>query len=298
MNKNNNYIIENKNQINNYKKLNDKEVTNKIKYELEKDLIIKQKQTYTNKLMTGKNSNLTKSGININLNKDKNRSKLTFLDLDNEQNKKMTEIENILRGGITDTKLNQLKIKYKENSRVSELINIYKEKKYSIENNNNNDSNISSISNSNSIQLINIKKNNTTNNINSKKINYSNYDMPGFNNKNNQNEDMIKRSQLTREEIIRNKLNIFKEKIYSPFFEKIKKEKDNEYKRLQLLKQIDDPLVKESVEEKFAIERGKVDMELTREKEKINRQIKNYKNYLLQSENLSRVNAYTNIFFE
>ena len=246
--------------------------------------------------MSERNSSLANSEKNINLHTDKRQNKLTLLDLDNEQNKKMTEIENILRGGITDTKLNQLKIKYKDNSRVSELINIYTEKKISIENNNNNnDTIISSISNSNSIQLVNIKKNNTTNNINSKKIDYSNYDLSGFNNK---NEDIGRRRELTREEIIQNKLNIFKEKIYCPFLEKIKKEKDNEYKRLQLLKQINDPLVKESVEEKFAIERGKIDMELTKEKEKINRKIKNYKNYLLQSENLSRVNVNANIFFD
>jgi hypothetical protein len=245
--------------------------------------------------MTGKNSNLTKSGININLNKDKNRSKLTFLDLDNEQNKKMTEIENILRGGITDTKLNQLKIKYKDNKKVIELINIYKEKKNTIEEHNN-DTNISSISNSNSSQTMKLKKNNTTNNVNSKVINYSNYDISRYN-KNNLNEQMRGKRELTREEIIQNKLDIFKQKICCPFFEKIKKEKANEFKRIRLLKQINDPMVKESVEEKFAIERGKVDMELTKEKEKINKQIKNYKYYLLQSENLSSVNANPNIFF-
>ena len=119
-----------------------------------------------------------------------------------------------------------------------------------------------------------------------------------MNNKKNKNEDIMRKIELTREEIIRNKLEIYKEKIFRPFLERIKKEKDNEYKRIQLLKKIKDPLVKESIEEKFAIERGKIDMELTQEKEKINRQIKYYKNYLLQSENLSRVNANTNIFFE
>ena len=129
-------------------------------------------------------------------------------------------------------------------------------------------------------------KYNTTNNIKSKKIKYSQYEqIPG-------------RREFTREEIIQNKINIFKNKIYCPFFVKIKKEKENERKRLELLKQITDPIVRESVEAKFAIERGRVDMELTNEKEKINKAIKNYEKYLMQSENLSRVNANTNIFFE
>ena len=283
LNNKNNYIIGNNNHINNYKKIYDKEVTNKIKYELEKDLLIKQKQNYTHKLMTGKNSSLENSEVNINKTKDKKRGKLTLSDLDNEQNEKLTEIENILKGGITDTKLNQLKIKYRDNKKVLELINIYKEKKSTIENNDNN-SNISSISNSNS--LMNNTKYNTTNNIKSKKIKYSQYEqIPG-------------RREFTREEIIQNKINIFKNKIYCPFFDKIKKEKENERKRLELLKQITDPIVRESVEAKFAIERGRVDMELTNEKEKINKAIKNYEKYLMQSENLSRVNANTNIFFE
>ena len=129
-------------------------------------------------------------------------------------------------------------------------------------------------------------KYNTTNNIKSKKIKYSQYEqIPG-------------RRELTREEIIQNKIDIFKNKIYCPFFDKIKKEKENERKRLELLKQITDPIVRESVEAKFAIERGRVDMELTNEKEKINKAIKNYEKYLMQSENLSRVNANMNIFFE
>ena len=53
----------------------------------------------------------------------------------------------------------------------------------------------------------------------------------------NTKEDNILRSQ----EIIQNKLNIFKKKIFTPFWEKVEKEKKNEIKREQILRKINDP---------------------------------------------------------
>jgi hypothetical protein len=211
----NNFIMGN----NNYRNIYDKEVINKLKYELEKDLINKQKKLYNNKIISG--------GKNI----------------DNEQKQKLKEIENLLKDGITNTKLNQLEEKYKNNKEILQLINSYK------------------------LKISTIDSNNINNN-------------------------------LTREEIIKNKLDIFKEKIYKPFWQKIENEKKNEYKRIQLLKEIKDPLTRENLETKFAIERGKVDNELTMEKERINKAIKSYEESLLQTENLSKINARPSIFYE
>ena len=261
-NNKNNYITgNNNNQIDNYKKYNDKEVTNKIKYELEKDLIKKQKQSYNNK-----------------------RNRLLLLDLDTEQDKKLKDIENILEGGINDTNLRKLENKYKDNKEITELINSYKLKKSTIENNtilSNNTNNLND-SNTNSIQISKIHTPKIMNNKYSKNRNYT---------------DLFNKN-LTREEIIQNKLRIYKEKISKPFLEKVEKEKKNEYKRIQILNKINDPNLKENMETKFAIERGKIEHELAQEKEKINKAIKNYKENLLKSENLDNVIPKNNIFFE
>jgi hypothetical protein len=52
------------------------------------------------------------------------------------------------------------------------------------------------------------------------------------------------------------------------------------------------------METKFAIERWKVEKELTQEKERINKSIKNYEENLLKSENLDNVVPKNSIFFE
>ena len=44
-------------------------------------------------------------------------------------------------------------------------------------------------------------------------------------NKNKSMKDVIDNNGLTREEIIQNKLKIFKDKIYKPFWDKVEKEK-------------------------------------------------------------------------
>ena len=95
-----------------------------------------------------------------------------------------------------------------------------------------------------------------------------------------------------------NKLRIFKDKIYKPFLEKVEKEKKNEFKRIEILKKINDPKLRENLESKYAMERGKIDFELTKEKERINNAIKEYEENLLQSENINKVNYKSNIFFE
>ena len=92
---------------------------------------------------------------------------------------------------------------------------------------------------------------------------------------------------LSKEEIIKNKVKIFKEKIYKQFMEKVENEKRNELKRIQILKKIDDPKIRENLETKFAIERGKVESELTKEKERIIKAIKDYEDSLIIKENLN-----------
>ena len=243
LNNKNNYILGSNPQINNYKNFYDKEVTNKIKYELEKDLINKQKQLY--------NSNI------IQKNKENKKHKLVLLDLETEQNKQLKEIENLLEGGITKTKLNQLEQKYKYNTEISEMINSYKIRMSTLGNNNN-------IINSGSIY------NKTDININ---------------------------NNLNREIIIRNKIRVYKEKLSKPFLERIEKEKKNEYKRVEMLSKIKDKKLKKDMEKKFGIERGRIDMELTKEKENINKAIKNYEKSLYESENLD-IEPKNNFFYE
>ena len=125
--------------------------------------------------------------------------------------------------------------------------------------------------------------------------------MWGFNekNKNSNNYLGLNRNTITQEQIIQNKLRIFKDKMYKPFLDKVEKEKKKEYKRVQILKKISDPKIKNNLETKFGIERGIVDLELTKEKEKINKAIKDYENQLLinENENLKAMEE-NNIFFD
>ena len=313
----NNFILGNNTQITDYKKFHEKEVTNKIKYELEKDLINKQKESYNIKFLSSKKKSLDNK-------EDKKRNKLTLLDLEEEQDKEIKDIENMLCGGITDIKLRQLEEKYKDNKEVIEMINAYKSKKNTIENNNINNINFNTNNSnnfnesSNSVQINNKIKPSIYKNKHSKINNYTDLspfyyisngnkasnNMWGYNDKikyrsgRNKSHNINKRNELSREEIIQNKLRIYKDKISKPFMEKIEKEKMNEYKRIQVLNKINDPTIKENLETKFAIERGKIDMELTREKEKINKAIKSYEESLLQSENLNNISPKSNIFFE
>ena len=99
----------------------------------------------------------------------------------------------------------------------------------------------------------------------------------------------IKEDNLIRsQEVIQNKLNIFKTKIFTPFWEKVEKEKKKEIKREQILRKINDPKIKKNLEAKYAIERGKIDFELTKEKERINKAIKDYEDSLKIGENLNK----------
>ena len=106
-------------------------------------------------------------------------------------------------------------------------------------------------------------------------------------------------NNLSQEQIIQNKLKIFKDKMYKPFLDKLEKEKKKEYKRVKYLKSIEDPIIKSTLETKFGIERGKVDLELFKEKEKINRAIKNYETQLLLNDNKNqKAMEQKNIFFD
>ena len=112
-------------------------------------------------------------------------------------------------------------------------------------------------------------------------------------NSNNKEENI-----LSSQDIIQNKLNIFKKKIFTPFWEKVEKEKKKEIKREQILKKIEDPKIKENLESKYAIERGKIDFELTKEKERINKAIRDYEDSLFIGESLNNRQSKTNNFFE
>ena len=319
---NNNNFFNEDNQINNYKKIYDDEVTNKIKYELEQDLINKQKENYNKRLMSGKKRKLEKNKSDFS--KDTGKSKLTLLDLESQKNQKLKEIEILLKGGVNDTKLKHLEENYKNNRDVMDIIYKYKTKKYNIENNNNNAINnyhISEPKNQNSIQVVNlnryqnkIKRQNKINDFsdlspfyyisNGNKISSN---MWGYNDKNkfktsksclNMNSNNGEDNCLSNQEIIQNKLDIFKKKIFTPFWEKVEKEKKKEIKREQILKKIEDPKIKENLESKYAIERGKIDFELTKEKERINRAIKDYEDSLIIGETSNKPDTKTNIFFE
>ena len=317
---NRNNFFHDENQLNDYKKIYNEEVTNKIKYELEQDLINKQKENVNRRIKSAKLRRLEK----IKSDSGKGRNKLTLLDLESQKNQKIKEIEKLLKGGVNDTKLKQLEENYKNNRDVMEIIYKYKTKKYNIENNNsvNNYNYISEPkNNSNSIQVFNLNKyqnklkkqnkmkeftdlspfyyisngNKVSNNMwgYNKKSKFSN-SKSCLNINSNTKEDNL----LSSQEIIQNKLNIFKKKIYTPFWEKVEKEKRNEIKREQILRKIDDPKIKENLESKYAIERGKIDFELTKEKERISKAIKDYEDSLIIIENLNKPEAKTNIFFD
>jgi len=320
-NKNNNYLLSHdENQINDYKKIYDKEVTNKIKYELEQDLINKQKENYNKRILSsGKKKKMERN--NSTLNKDIKRNKLTLLDLENQTDKKLKEIENLLKGGVTDSKLQQLEDRYKDNKDIMDVIHKYKTKKYNIENTEDINSNLfnnNELKNA-SIQIINLDKYNNNKNIKPKIKDYTDLspfyyisngnkvskNMWGYNDKtkykndrNNNLNNNNNKINLSKEEIIHNKLEIFKNKIYRPFLEKVEQEKQKEIKREQILKKINDPKIKENLETKYAMERGKVDRELTKEKERINKAIKDYEDSLLLNESVNRPNIKKNIFFE
>ena len=124
--------------------------------------------------------------------------------------------------------------------------------------------------------------------------------MWGYNEKNKNNSQLfLKNNYITQEQIIQNKLKIYKDKMYKPFFDKVEKEKKKELRRTQILKSINDPIIKQNLETKFGIERGKIDLELTKEKEKINKAIKDYENELILNENENQKTLeQNNIFFD
>ena len=350
----NNYLNENidENNIIDYQRINDKEVTNKIKYELQKDLINKQKKNYNIRIMHGlrnKSQDLKSIPRNKNLmdlNYEGKKNKLTLIDLENNKDKKIKEIELLLKGGIDENKLNKLEYIYKDNKEIMKIINKYKEQKMNLEN-----YNLMEEPLSDSIKIININKlhkskstlddnilklkenkkikiqknayhNNVSggnpNNHNQSSSSIQDYcdlspfyyisngnkfskNMWGFNekNKNLNNYFSFNRNVMTQEQIIQNKLKIYKDKMYKPFFDKVEKEKNKEYKRIQILKKINDPKIKSNLETKFGIERGKIDLELTKEKEKINRAIKEYENELIINENENqKALEQNNIFFD
>ena len=104
---------------------------------------------------------------------------------------------------------------------------------------------------------------------------------------------------ISQEQIIQNKLKIYKDRMYKPFLDKVEKEKNKEFRRVQILKKINDPKIKNNLETKFGIERGKVDLELTKEKKKINRAIRDYENQLIINENENqKALEQNNIFFD
>ena len=114
--------------------------------------------------------------------------------------------------------------------------------------------------------------------------------MWGYNEKikNSSSTKCINNNNISQEQIIQNKLNIYKEKMYKPFLDKVEKEKNIEFKRVQLLKNIDDPILKSSLESKFGVQRGKIALELNKEKDKIIKSIKDYKKQLIINESKNK----------
>ena len=349
----NNFMKENptldEENIEDYKRIYDKEVSNKIKYELQKDLLNKQKKSY-NMMISNNNRNKSEAGSKkiiknnlIDKSNDKKRTKLTLFDLETSNDKEIKEIEKLLKGGVDENKLNKLENIYKDNKEIMSIINSYKSQKSNLDNNYMGDSL------SNSIKIINInrthKKNASASEIkpNDKKgkmvklpkshynnsslgNNYVNQsqtsikdyldlspfyyisngnkiskNMWGYNDKNSiaSSNNYNNNNNMSKEEIIQNKLKIYKEKLYKPFFDKVEKEKNNELKRVQILNSINDPTLKSNLENKFGIERGKIDLELNKEKEKINRAIKKYEKELIMNESKNmKAMEQNNIFFD
>ena len=326
------------NNINNYQKIYDKEVSNKIKYELQKDLINKQKKSYNMTIMKelknkseGVNKKDNKNNNLIQLKTENNRNKLILLDLENNEIK---EIEKLLKDGIDEDKLKKLELKYKDNEEIIEILNNYKIQKLILEKSKGNEEiNISDSMKKDNIYLKNVNMNYMNeNNINETNNRYQNNISLGdqynslssikdltnlapfyylsngnklsrntssYNNKNiNINIIGINSNDNSQEQIIQNKLKEYKEKLYKPFLNKIEKEKINELKRIQLLNSVKDPNVRSSLETKFGIQRGKIDYELSKEQEKINRDIQNYENQLLLAENKNQIALEKNIFFD
>ena len=345
--KNNNFISDNidENNLNDFKKIYDKEVSNKLKYELQKDLLDKQKKSYNMMILSGlrnKSENGKKNNFKINNLLDnageKKRNKLTLLDLENKKDKNIKDIEKLLKGGVDENKLMKLENIYKDNKEIMNIINNYKNKKMNLENNF-----IEEPSSSNSLNIININRvrkpkiikdeinvrnkefklrpksgknshhsNISVGNPNNHRYNQSSssiqdfYDLApfyyisngnklsknmwGYNDYINKTNDFttIINNNMTQEQIIQNKLKIYKDKVYKPFFDKVEKEKHNEYKRLQILRSINDPKIKSNLENKFGIDRGKIDFELNKEKEKINKAIRDYETKLLINQSQNR----------
>jgi hypothetical protein len=296
---------------------------------------------FENKLDGGKN--IVKSNNLIDKTKDNKRVKLTLLDLETKNDKKLKEIENLLKGGINEKKLIALENTYKDNKEIMKIINSYKMKKSNLENNNFIDD-----SSSNSIRIMNLNRtvkksideknfnknepklknakskssyhknqNNASSDIYHNQNYYVNqsqsmssmqdyYDLSpfyyisngnkisknmwGYNEKikNSSSTKCINNNNISQEQIIQNKLNIYKEKMYKPFLDKVEKEKNIEFKRVQLLKNIDDPILKSSLESKFGVQRGKIALELNKEKDKIIKSIKDYKKQLIINESKNK----------
>ena len=290
-NKNNftNEIEIDEKNINNFKKIYDKEISNKIKYELEKDLINLQKKSYNIMKMPELNNKSKDKIINNNnlleLNTDRKRNKLTLVDLEINNNKRIKEIDQLFKGGIDENKLKQLENIYNNNKEIMNIINIYKNQKLSLEKGfdllEEPLSDLKTIkSDQNKIKYNNKYYNGNKNNKTS--LSFQNY--IDISNENQLSKNIIN-NNISQEKIIQNKIKIFKDKMYKPFLDKIEKEKNLEKKRIEILKNINDINIKNSLETKFGIERGKIDLELTKEKKKINNAIKQYEIQLIMNEN-------------
>ena len=358
--KSNNYANTNENnndnEINMYQKINDKEVSNKLKYELQKDLLNKQKKSYNiaiyaepkNKSAIERNQNyINNNNDSIGINHEKKRNKLCLMDLEKKKDKKIKDIESLLNGGVDDNKLMKLENMYKDNKEIMKIILNYKRKKANYNINNNNL--IEEESSSNSLNILNINKkrkpyrdevnagaknikyrpksgkisrhNNASlgNSINNHNYNQSSSsiqdycdlspfyyisngnkltkNMWGYNDNNYRTNDYINLSNnITSGQIIQNKINIYREKMYKPFFDKVEKEKNKEYERAYYLRSIKDPRLKSHFEKKYGIVRGIIDHELNKERDKINRAIRDYKAQLLFNESENRNSIKKNNF--
>ena len=335
--KKNNYMGQklNEKDINNYRKIKDKEISYKINNELKENLFNKKRKYYNFAIMNElKNNRKTKNSIFLELKSKSNRNKKEILDLEAHKKNRIKNIEQILKDGIDKKTLKVLESYYKYNNEINEIINEYKMQKLMLEKEEINKENLFDLMRKDKVYIKSINKLNNNkiyiNTIN-KKIYYQNnrsidnlniynkclslnmeypdlypfYDLTNgiklseHNDEKRNNKIICLNNFMSKEQTIQNKLNMFKKKAYKPFLNKIEKEKIKEKKRIQLINSIKDSNIKSILEAQFGIMRGKIDYELKKEKEKINREIKNYEVQLMLNENESqKEKEQKNIFFD
>ena len=326
-----------------------KKLANKLKYELQKDLL--SKEMLKEKKVIGKKYFFSKSIKEIpqypRTCKDISKRNI-FQDYKNSCNglknndsliskikgvlkknsKSLKSIDDLLKNGINEQNLKKLEDKYQNNYELIKVIKKYKNKKFVLENydrlntpKDDNDSNYESSKSNKSLRtyskkmhkinliktpfskLTKINKNKSViyHSGSAKILQFKDYcDLSPFyylnkgikfvknkrqkynslstspcakdndvliNIKSNNNSHI---KQLSEEEIIKSKVNIYKDQVFKLFMQKLENEKNNEGRRNVILNEIKDDFIKDKIEKKFAYDRAKINMKLNKEYEKLN----------------------------